>query len=305
MRDELRRRAAESSRKTQFYAMLGSRSIWHEGWKAVTTHPVIAGWSNFNDDEWELYHTDVDRSELHNLAAEQPGQAARARQPLVLARRARTGVPAGRPLAGRDLRDAAAAAHRSPGRVPLLPRTPRPVPEWQAVNMKNRSFAIGALVDIPGAGRRGRALRPRHAFRRARALRQGRPAALRQQLRRRRGADDRRRPRTSRPATNLILSASFEKEGQEPTHAFGTLTLYHGEHKVGEGEIKTQLGAFAIAGSGLYVGRHVGRARHRRLSRRRRRTRSPAGRSTASRSTSAASPIIDLERHAAMLLEAQ
>ncbi len=52
--------------------MLGSRSIWHEGWKAVTTHPTIAGWGHFNDDEWELYHVDVDRSELDNLAAEQP-----------------------------------------------------------------------------------------------------------------------------------------------------------------------------------------------------------------------------------------
>ena len=50
----------------------GSRSIWHEGWKAVTTHPVIAGWGHYNDDTWELYHTDVDRSELHDLAAEQP-----------------------------------------------------------------------------------------------------------------------------------------------------------------------------------------------------------------------------------------
>jgi arylsulfatase A-like enzyme len=62
--------SAESPRKTQFYAMLGSRSIWHEGWKAVTTHPCLAGWANF--DEWELYHTDVDRSEVHNLASEQP-----------------------------------------------------------------------------------------------------------------------------------------------------------------------------------------------------------------------------------------
>jgi arylsulfatase A-like enzyme len=61
-----------SARKTQFYSMLGSRSIWHEGWKAVTTHPTISGWSHFNDDEWELYHTDVDRAEVHNLAAEQP-----------------------------------------------------------------------------------------------------------------------------------------------------------------------------------------------------------------------------------------
>ena len=58
--------------------------------------------------------------------------------------------------------------------------------------------------------------------------------------------------------TNLILSASFEKDGQEPTWATGTLSLFHGDRKVGEGEIKTQLGAFAIAGAALYVGRHGG-----------------------------------------------
>ena len=38
----------------------------------MTTHPTVSGWGNFNEDEWELYHTDVDRSELHNLAAEHP-----------------------------------------------------------------------------------------------------------------------------------------------------------------------------------------------------------------------------------------
>ena len=53
--------AAPTTRKTQFYSMLGSRGIWHDGWKAITTHPTIAGWSHFNDDEWELYHTEVDR----------------------------------------------------------------------------------------------------------------------------------------------------------------------------------------------------------------------------------------------------
>jgi arylsulfatase len=64
--------SASSARKTQFYSMLGSRAIWHEGWKAVTTHPTLSGWSDFNDDTWELYHTDVDRSELHDLATERP-----------------------------------------------------------------------------------------------------------------------------------------------------------------------------------------------------------------------------------------
>src|SRR4029077_15954291 len=44
MRESLDDASVESKRKTQFYAMLGSRSVWHEGWKAVTTHPCIAGW---------------------------------------------------------------------------------------------------------------------------------------------------------------------------------------------------------------------------------------------------------------------
>jgi arylsulfatase len=57
---------------------------------------------------------------------------------------------------------------------------------------------------------------------------------------------------------NVFLSASFEKSGQEPTCTTGTLSLYHGDQKVGEAAIKTQLGAFAIAGSGLYVGRQDG-----------------------------------------------
>ena len=38
----------------------------------------------------------------------------------------------------------------------------------------------------------------------------------------------------------------------------GIVSLYHADRKVGEMQIKTQLGAFAVAGAGLYVGRHNG-----------------------------------------------
>ena len=59
--------------------------------------------------------------------------------------------------------------------------------------------------------------------------------------------------------TDLILSASFEKEGTGPSPvAEGILSLHHGEKKVGEGRIKTQPGAYMIAGEGLAVGRDVG-----------------------------------------------
>ncbi|MFZ0380061.1 MAG: arylsulfatase, partial [Solirubrobacteraceae bacterium] len=43
MRDSFDDAAAASRRKTQFYAMLGSRSIWHEGWKGGHDPPVPVG----------------------------------------------------------------------------------------------------------------------------------------------------------------------------------------------------------------------------------------------------------------------
>ena len=58
---------------------------------------------------------------------------------------------------------------------------------------------------------------------------------------------------------NLLLSASFDKDGEDPPNvSTGTLSLYHGERKVGEGRIKTQPGMFSVAGEGLCVGRDSG-----------------------------------------------
>ena len=59
--------------------------------------------------------------------------------------------------------------------------------------------------------------------------------------------------------TDLILSASFEKEGEEPPGvSAGILSLYYGDNKVGEGRIRTQPGMFSLAGEGLCVGRDSG-----------------------------------------------
>ena len=86
---------------------------------------------------------------------------------------------------------------------------------------------------------------------------------------------------------NLLLTASFEKEEQRPDCAVGTMTLYHGDRKVGMRKIRTQLGAFAIAGSAsTWAATRVSRSPA--TTRASRRTRSPAAPSTGSRSTSAA-----------------
>ena len=115
----------------------------------------ISGWSHFNDDEWELYHTDVDRSELHNLAAEHPEKVRELVEPLVRRGRRQRRLPARRPLRARDHHDARGrCCRRRANRYVYFPDTAE-VPESQAVNIRNRSFAIGALVDIPAPGAEG------------------------------------------------------------------------------------------------------------------------------------------------------
>ena len=164
--------AAEGARTTQFYSMLGSRGIWHEGWKAVTTHPTIAGWSNFNDDEWELYHTDVDRSELHDLAKENPEKLQGAPEPVVRGGRQKRRVPARRPLTARDHPDAAARARAAARSLRVLPRHRRRAGAAGGQHPQPFIRDRGARRH-PGARRAGRAVRSRGALRRSRPLRQG------------------------------------------------------------------------------------------------------------------------------------
>ena len=73
--------SAPTSKDTQFYTMLGARGIWHDGWFANTVHAAApAGWGNFADDRWELFHIASDRSQCHDLAAEHPEKLAELQQ---------------------------------------------------------------------------------------------------------------------------------------------------------------------------------------------------------------------------------
>ncbi len=257
MRYSLDDATSPTARRTQFYAMLGSRGIWHDGWKAVTNHPTVSGWSHFNDDQWELYHTDVDRSELHDLAAEQPDKV----REMVNLWFAEAGANGAFPL-----------DDRSPLEIILTPRPvmspPRnryvyfpdaaDIPESQAVNIRNRSYAIGALVDIPSPGAQGvifahGSLFGGHAL----YVKDNRLHYVYNFV----GATEQKIVGNTDIPTgeNVILSASFDKDGEDPPGiSTGILSLWHGDTKVGETRIKTQPGKFMLAGEGLCVGRDSG-----------------------------------------------
>jgi arylsulfatase A-like enzyme len=249
----------KTARRTQFYSMLGSRSIWHDGWKAVTTHIGAMDWGDYANDTWELYNTEADRSECHDLAAQEPGRL----RDLVNLWYIEAGANGALPLDDR-------------GPVAIL-TTPRPVltaprdqyvyypdsaevPEAQAVNVRNRSYSIGALVDIPALGAQGVLFAHGSWFGgHALYVKDNRlhyvynfVGAIEQRI-----SADRDIP----TGEKVILSASFEKQGEDPPGiANGILSLYYGDQKVGEGRIKTQPGKFAIGGEGLCVGRDSGEA---------------------------------------------
>ncbi len=145
--------SAPGRHHTQHFEMLGSRAIYHDGWKAVTYHPVgpiyddgLSNSAPFDDDVWELYHVAEDVSEAHDRAAEFPEKVAElvalwweeARRNDVL------------PLDNRvldimvhkhDRRRAQDAYRYFQGGAP--------VPEWVAVDVRNRSHAIALDVDVP------------------------------------------------------------------------------------------------------------------------------------------------------------
>jgi arylsulfatase len=62
---------AKSRKPAQYYEMLGSRAIWADGWTAVAWHKKDTPWE---EDRWELYHTEVDFTQANDLAAKQPAK---------------------------------------------------------------------------------------------------------------------------------------------------------------------------------------------------------------------------------------
>ena len=116
------------------------------------------------------------------------------------------------------------------------------MPESQAVNIRNRSYVIGAVVDIPGADAEGVLFAHGSRFGgHALYVKDNRlhyvysfVGMVEQKV-----VADRELP----TGEQLILSAAFDKTGEDPPGtARGTLSLYYGDRKVGEGQIRVQPG---------------------------------------------------------------
>ncbi len=73
--------AAAEQHHTQYFEMLGSRSVFHGGWKATTNHistgildeeELAIGSRSFDEDRWELFDLETDFSEANDRAEGEP-----------------------------------------------------------------------------------------------------------------------------------------------------------------------------------------------------------------------------------------
>jgi arylsulfatase len=243
-------------RETQFYTMLGQRSIYHQGWLACTVHPPLAGWGTFEKDEWELFHLETDRAQTKNVAADDPERLEALKQLWFYY----AGIYKGLPLDDRSALEQVLAER--PRGAPARSRYEyfpdcADVPESAGASINGRSYTIAAGVEIDAADAEG--VLYAHG-----GVAGGHSLYLK---------DRRLKYVFNWVGTHLqtieadrditpgrhVLAVDFVVQGpntdpKQPGFA-GTATLYIDNEPVGAGDVVTQPGNFCLIGDGICVGR--------------------------------------------------
>ena len=240
------------TRTTQFYSMLGTRAIWHEGWKAATAVPAAPeSWGDFLEQPWELYNTLTDPTECHNLAEQEPVKL----QELIALWWAEAGRYQVLPLESRGAIEILGAERpelsRPRSRYIYYPGGAE-IPESTAPNIRNRSYTIAAELEVDTEEAGGVLMSQGSRFGgHALYIRDGKLHYaynwIGQHLQHVVSDID-------VPTGHVVVSATFERENNElPTK--GTLTLHIRDQAVGSAQIMTQPGKFGLGGGGLVFGR--------------------------------------------------
>ncbi len=248
---------APTRKQVQYYAMLGTRGIWQEGWKAVTTHGPISGKGEFDKDVWELYHVDSDRSEDHNLAAENPGKL----QEMIDLWFDQAGKYNVLPLDDRtppQLLTLERPKHEPARDTYIYYPGAAEVPEAEAVSIIGRSYKILANVNIKERDAHGVLFAHGSRFGgHSLFIKDGKLWYVYNFL----GIPPEQQIVSSvtvSPGKHTV-GVEFTKDGTgQYGESTGTAKLFIDEKEVGQGKIRTQPANFMLSGDGLCVGRDSG-----------------------------------------------
>jgi arylsulfatase len=250
---------APTQKKIQYYAMLGTRAIWKDGWKAVAVHAPLISKGKFDADEWELYHVDVDRSESKNLAKENPEKL----KELIAAFEDEADKNLVYPIDDRSAVELLGverpAEEKARERYVYYPHT-APVPEGVAVNVRGRSFKILADVDITDGNASGVIFAHGSRFGGHTLFIKNRKLYYVYNFL---GIKPEQKMVSSvalKPGKQVLGMEFIREKSGEHGEQIGVAKLYVGDKVVAEMPMRTQPGKFTLSGDGLCVGYDSGDA---------------------------------------------
>ncbi|SNT07361.1 arylsulfatase [Sphingopyxis indica] len=248
---------APTQKKKQYYAMLGTRGMWADGWKAVALHAPLTSKGHFDQDEWELYNTDNDRSETVNLADKHPEKLKELVDLWMKEAEENNVLPLDDRTAAELLGVERPSTEPPRQRYIYYPGT-SPVPEGVAVNVRGRSYKIIADVELTDKSEgvifaHGSRFGGHSLF-----IKDGKLHYVYNFL----GIKPEQKFVSGKLTPGKhTLGMEFIREGQgEYGESLGKTTLYVDSEAVDDGDMKTQLGKFTLSGDGLCIGRDSGDA---------------------------------------------
>jgi arylsulfatase len=242
-----------TQKKRQYYAMLGTRGMWEDGWLAAAVHAPLTGKGHFDQDEWQLYHVDVDRSESKDLAKENPEKL----QALIKAWFEEADKNFVLPLDDRSAVEQLGIERPSdePTRERYLyyPDT-APVPEGVAVNMRGRSYKILANVDLTDPNASGVIFAHGSRFGGHALFIKDHKLHYVYNFLGIKPEQDLVSSVPLKPGKQTVGMEFIREKTGDHGESIGRAKLYVDDKVVAEGPLKTQPGKFTLSGDGLCVG---------------------------------------------------
>ena len=151
---------AAERHETPYFEMFGNRGIYHKGWTAVTRHKtpwLLVGESvpPFDDDVWELYDTNTDWSQAHDLAKEMPEKLHQLQRLWLIEATRYNVLPLDDRVAERMNPDLAGRPVLIKGNRQILFGGMGRLSENSVVSIKNKSHSVSAALEVPPSGANG------------------------------------------------------------------------------------------------------------------------------------------------------
>ena len=243
---------APTKKHVQYYTMLGTRAIWQDGWKAVAVHAPLTGKGHFDQDKWELYHVDVDRSESTDLASQNPEKLEALKKVYLEEAKKNFALPLDDRSATDILTIERPTEEVTRDVYTYYPHTSQ-VPEAVAVNIRGKSYKILANVVIKDANASGVIFAHGSRFGgHSLFIKDHKLYYVYNFL----GITQQQLVSTA-PITpgKYTFGMEFIREKAGEHHeSVGTAKLYINDKEVAKGPMKAQVGKFTLVGDGLCVG---------------------------------------------------